>query len=302
MSWDLQQGGDIQRIIWRIKYHSQPYEHKEGTRHGYYHGGGALDEVCAFVSLFTRQYVAAGGQVRQDDQPIRLPPRNGQGPIRCRSIAEGVVNLSDALQPFALLDRIPEKNDQRLISAARNYQRALRNMDLDGEMAYLNFITAIELFSQEHKIKVAYEELENPYKKIFSYIEDESIRDKLVQKLSHLSKKFVSYMLHMLDEPFWSQSTSVSWNKLPQEEASQYFKNLYDARSELLHSGTPLPPGTVELTAQPTDFANRLGIQAGDRRWQAKHMVPHISFLERATHYILMRQIGMLAESKVPGQ
>jgi hypothetical protein len=57
----------------------------------------------------------------------------------------------------------------------------------------------------------------------------------------------------------------------------------------------PLPPGTTRELTEPGDFAHFNDVQAGDRRWKKEHLVPHISFLERVTHYVLMRQISMLA-------
>lgn len=205
-----------------------------------------------------------------------------------------LAEISRVAQLFEMMD--DNKRYKSFLNAARFYWRALRNMEKEPELAFIDLVSCGESltsgydFSEDVLIKH-----DEQLCQIIDLIEKEDIdlktKKKLCgfmrQRLFQVKRKYVLTICNSLNEYFFSNTESISDGNIGKIKHDNIEKNIrctYDLRSKYVHEGLYLGHSLKELR----NWKNETEILASinDEKNQKNTLTLH--GLERVMRYCLL--------------
>lgn len=226
-----------------------------------YHGGWLADEISSIAGLLLGIRLRTGavsrtfesgdprGRPRADtDAPASPIPHLHRGWIIPR--ANGTHNIRLELLPlFATYPRLTAVQAIALVRAARLYQDAMWVAESEPELAWLFFVSAVEVVATEHMVTTQQPEeiLLLSFPKLHAALEragGDSLISECASYLSRLlraTSRFLEFIQEFLppEPPRPTENVDVIlWNCQTLRKA---LSKVYDYRSRALHDGTPFP-------------------------------------------------------------
>lgn len=246
-----------------------------------YHGGWLPDEVAALSSLILGIRLKSGPANRIFNQIVdprgRFTSSQAQPNISFfydleQPILSSVLttpNLKLVDERLFLLDRLPASMVIALVRAARSYQDALWIAESEPNLAWLLFVSAIEIAASEHVVmRESDEENLREFMPELASLLDASGTDGLTagaaQNLRHLygsTRKFRSFLEQFIPPPPAIRPDETCWQVDWAPAAMKRTLNtIYGLRSKALHEGRPFPapmcmPGSKGAGAARAEIA-----------------------------------------------
>lgn len=291
---------------------------KTDTRN--YHGGWYADEIAALVSLSLGIRVKAGDQSRQFDSmidPLGRPKasRSGIEPVLICDHAN--LLIPSAAQPHCLNDVVPfmqvipslsKKQAIGLIRAARLYQDALWIAESEPALAWVMFVSALEVGAGLwHKGgEPAVSKLKAIKPNLYKILEDTGIEDlpeRVAEEIADTlgsQKKFINFVMRFIPEPPERRPVYAFIHWEP-EKMQAYMKIIYDYRSRALHRGEPFPAPmclvetSIEgvLPERPTGLA----VYTNNSVWLKEDIPMFLHVFEYITRGVLLNWMRSLQTS-----
>jgi hypothetical protein len=220
-------------------------------------GSTPADEIAALVSLQVGARVMAGGVVRfadadelhwrilgDRDRPTPLFPAAGKVPLLPRALQAKSIRPA----PFDTFPKLAPDDATALVRAARCYRDALWIAEAEPELAWLLFVSALEVAAVQQHIDRAdpIDILRGSKPKLVEMLEgDESLlRDVAVELARDLraTARFLDFALRFTPAPPSPRAPEgfrLDWS---QNHLKNCMKKVYAHRSNALHEGVPFPP------------------------------------------------------------
>jgi hypothetical protein len=227
-----------------------------------YHGGAVSDEIAALASLTlgVRLRVAGtsrlsgihehGGErppIYLEVVPIAHPGRPGREYIPAALNRPADLSQLERMDSFPRLD---EGAQVELIRAARAYAAGLWWSNEDQNLAWLQFVTAVEIAANHwRKVRAAPQELvEDLWPELWSAVQsaNDLVRaevSKLVAPQIRATRKFVDFLTECAPGP---PELRPSFGELDWAKMAEHAKLIYAYRSTALHGGKPFPLPMLE--------------------------------------------------------
>jgi hypothetical protein len=262
-----------------------PHEVKKETEHTTISGIFAHEiakEFAAFLSLYTRRRVFAEKQLRYDGLPVE---QEGEIYQRSHFQERQRLKEIDPKEIYKLLDNLQalDRNIANgFILAMRLYHSAIEMMYVDPEFAYLFLVTALETISsavyKEYEPENEREFVDSRFpawKKGLTEEQRVSLKRILLKGENFTFQKLLKFVTENLPERFWSETqddakpeyltsaigpgpdgkgeesisradiTIQDFEKIEKEDLKRSLRDVYDARSGLVHEGVRFPESIV---------------------------------------------------------
>lgn len=263
---------------------ADPRWHRNDTK-GYYHGGGAGDEILNLCSLFLRRrLIPQQKNVSYYIKEFLLSEVGVEGWID-EALIKGKSNLNELYEWFELLEKLDEKYHLKFIFATKMYQNAINRIEESPDISYLNLVSAIEVLSEDVDIEISIEDITADDKKLEKFlnsIQDSEcqnrIKDEFLRKFKkdhYISRQFIEFIKMYLPSGFWEKNENgnitddMSLEIIARELEGQIneiefedriipngnedvkwlgiLKRIYNQRSRTLHAGEPFQPHIFNL-------------------------------------------------------
>lgn len=183
--------------------------------------------------------------------------------------------------------------------ASRFYSSAVRLFDREPEIAFIHFVTALEIISSQIKVprdslfdKDTLDNLSEIKEKV-----SESVANTFEKRLYQIRRRVVYTVNHLLNDNFFNKSPADEGYKITKQDLEKRIKAVYDLRSEYVHGGisfgkwfesshtgkngeinigTPLLPGRPPNAKKHTKLEITLA------------KIPTFTGLERIVRYIIL--------------
>ena len=278
------------------------YTTKHATAKGYYNLTGVPGEFMAMLALFfhTRFYhIATVNGLFSSSSIIgrtkkRLVRYSPPADLVSRVFEENDArNYKDFEGFLDKIHSIPEKYHRPIVMAGTNYNFGLQQMGVDNEMAYVRFISAIEIFSSSIKLTQGDDALYGVgIDKLTLGMRTEAASEIQIALQTRKSLlKFIRF-LEKYSEGFFDDA-STHWGKVKSGQLHDIAKAVYTARSKYLHEAESMFISEM-FGDKNVELDSALGLYVGRRKFDAKSKLPTISFFERLTSFCLLKKIDEL--------
>lgn len=282
------------------------YSVATATTKGYYHPDGVAGEFTALMSLCFRtrfyhvstvggELSSKGIQWRENNTFLRVVP-----PTYIDSFVFGKQERSylDFQVFMEKIATIPEEYHRSIISAASNYNLALREIGIDHEMVFVRLVSAIEAFSTDFVLNTKDDPLSS--QSVHEILENFSgeIRSELELSLQARKSrlKFTRFLETYSKGYFKGGNHSAKHTKIKKAQLGQVSKTIYAARSKYLHSGERMYLSQAFAgTKYDTDPSSAMYM--GGRKFLGKDKLPNIEFFEGLVRHCILQKINELASS-----
>jgi hypothetical protein len=247
-------------LVLRVEHHL-PGEHPDMTvtSFDHYHGGWLEDEVAALLALICGARIVAGPIQREFEEhgdPLGRPRAHSAASLPTLShwaqkpqipSLQGERDLRDVTLLMAFPALKPEAANA-LVKAARSYQQALWMADSAPELAWLLFVSAIEI-AAAHWDSVELspaERLERSFQQVVHLLRENG-QEALIDPIAHQmhkvigsTSKFIGFCRRFKpDAP--AERPEFGLFDFGDANFRQALAKIYDYRSKALHGGTPFP-------------------------------------------------------------
>lgn len=284
-----------------------------------YHGGGMADEISSLSGLLLGARVQPGRISREfrGTDPRGYPRADYQVPnapiprLRGSSIvpqARESKNIRSALLPLlATYPRLSPALAVVLVRAARLYQNALWVVEAEPELAWLFFVSAIEVIATQHQAMTQSDEeiLKLGLPKLYKAIRDAGSDELLSQCASHLSrqlratKRFLGFIEQFRPSEPWrpaEKTICISWEW---PSLKQALSQIYNYRSLALHEGIPFPWPMSEPPCYGDFYMEQpfgLAVSTFDGTWAREDLPMLIHVFEHITRGAILNWWKSLTE------
>ena len=279
-------------------------EHPTEPQDSRWHGGEAVDEIAALLSLVFGIRLKAGGCWRVFDadwvtdprgqfllanavnDPVLLKRNDMRRPVlpmavsKCCDIGEAA-----AVSLVETVPALPSDLATSLILAARRYQDGLWIAESDTSLAWVQMVSAVEVAAhcwhqgsgspeervREFNPKLA-ELLENVSSKHFIEVAN------LIVDYMGATRKFRDFLIEHLPNP--PESRPPDWGRISWDssELKKVFNKIYTCRSKALHSGIAFPLPMCEPPYKHEDGTYNeipigLNTSTPSAAWEHKNMI-----------------------------
>lgn len=247
-----------------------PEETKIDSEHFKYGGifpSEIAKEFAAFLSVVTRRRVFVGMQTRCDGLPIEqqadiFGKSNHQEQQKLKEI-----DPSEIYQLLTNLQRIERRIANAFILALRLYHTAVEMFYTEPEFAYLLLVTCLEAISsvlyRDYQPADRYEYLDSKFhgwRDLAKRLETdctEQFADLLLKNENYTFRKLSKFIQENIPDKFWSETqddakphslsdeTLEKWEKIERNSLARSLRNIYVARSKLIHEGVRFPASIV---------------------------------------------------------
>jgi hypothetical protein len=242
-------------------------------------------EFAGFLSLVTRRRVFAVQQTRYDELPMLQESHLYQkaGPQERQTLKE--IDPSHVYRLLQNLRDMERHHAEGLVLAMRLYHTAVQLMYAEPEFSYLLLIIAVEAASsvvlEDYLPAPAEDYLDSRYpswREVATLLptnEISHLTDLLLSNEHYTFQKLLTFVGKFLPDRFWDQAeddakpdylfsligvdesgkgkltispsdkTLQPYELFPKEKLKSVLRNVYNARSRLVHSGVRLPPSIV---------------------------------------------------------
>lgn len=252
--WDFDDPGPgVERSLYlrAASLHYQPGDLETGDKDGYFHGGGAGDELVALVSLATRRRFRVGSRVRMNDRPVRMRRRTQIHP----QLFQQGANVADALPVIQDATRLRPECKLAFMLAALLYSQGLQQIEDQPQLALIAFVSALETLSADWRlVDGGPGPLPEDLQRLVDQIGDVPLRGKLHRELwawGCIKRKFVEFVLDHVEREFWDDPSrpNEQWARIPEGDLRRHVERLYGERCAFLHRGAAPPPCSLPRLA-----------------------------------------------------
>lgn len=281
---------------------------KSGPK-GYYHPDGTAGEISSLLGLYFRARFYHLSSTYGNLTKMSIQGRDRNDILRVNApkhIDEAVLgnnkrNFVDFTPFLEVIDSIPEANHRAVISAASNYNLALREIGIDHEMVFVRLVSAIEAFSsnfllQEKDDPLASADIENLVKTVNEDVKDEIIIA-LETRKSRL--KFTRFLEQYSKGYFKGGNYKAKHTKITKAQLETLSKAVYTARSKYLHSGERMYLSHA-FPGMKFDTDPSAGMTIGMRKFTEKEKLPNIEFFEGLVRHCILNKIYEIASTASP--
>lgn len=279
------------------------YDITKATKDGYYHPDGVAGEFASLMALFyrTRFYHVATTYGELTSRSIQGRHKNTVLRNRPAKEIDTYVfgnherNFKEFENFMASIDSIPEEHHRAIISAASNYNLALRENGIDHEVVFVRLVSAVEAFSNSFELKPKDDPLSQvAIEDLLKGLEGEIKQELLTSLQARKSRmKFTRFLEKYSTGYFKGGSHAARHTKIKRAQLGEVSKAVYTARSKYLHTGERMYlshvfPGT-KFDTDPTS-----GMTIGQRKFTEKEKLPTIQFFEGLVRHCLLAKIEEL--------
>lgn len=282
------------------------YDIKKASSRGYYHLDGTAGEFTSLMAIYfqARFYhvsttygnlTARSIQGRHKNTILRVEP-----PKYIDTVVFGKHerNFTGFQRFIKTIDSIPEEYHRSIVSAASNYNLALREIGIDHEMVFVRLVSAIEAFSSHLVLDPKDDPLLSvDISKLLSML-DKDVKDELLASLEARKSrlKFTRFLETYSKGYFKGGNHSAKHTKIKRSQLGDVSKAVYTARSKYLHSGERMYLSTaLQGTKYDTDPSS--GMYIGMRKFTEKEKLPNIHFFESLVRHCILSKIEELSSS-----
>ena len=250
------------------------------NKNGFYHGGGIAEEIVALSSLALHGRYILGPIVRDNDMPRIYSTDYGRID---NSIVIGRKDLGELSQFFELVKGLKVEYHLKFIFTVRLYHQALLVIENQPDIAYLNFVSAIETLCQDDSVeKVTLSQIDERLSSLVESIEDDTLRNKIskaiIKKERSINRKFVSFIMKYTDEFFWTRPDRPKYGRIDPQQFENILKRIYSERSKYLHTGEPFQKTIFFPPSSNEEMPLGLATMVRGKRWEEKRLHPTPSF------------------------
>ena len=290
------------------------------TKSGFYHGGGVADEILELSSLFLRRRLIRQNRTVSYSMKEFLKEYGVEG-WADESLILGNSNLNELYKWFELIEGLKEKYHLKFMFATKMYYNAILIIENKPDIAYLNLISAIEVFLNDYKYNKSIKDLtdnNNSLKKFLESIDNTNLRKQIEMQMLEMNdfkkKKFTDFIINHIGEEFWDRGEFpqemdnfeilkevgcfVEKEELDDREISVegnpkklkgILSKIYNQRSSSLLAGEPFQPHIFELIRPNSkiEIPSHMDYIMGDRKWEHEDFIPYPHFLERLVNHVL---------------
>lgn len=269
---------------------------ENASRKGFYHGGGAPDEIVALCSLFLRRRLRLSSVVREDNNPVMYDVAGRGSGLLDPFLVQGQSNLGNLGIFFDLAAGLSPKLHQRFILSVKMYQQALARMEESPDIAYLNLVSAIEVLAGDFDIgKVKLAEQDAKLASLVDQIADEELRQKIeegiLEREGLISRRFVRFIDAHTTSEFWDDSSRPELGRVEPKDFKKLLKRIYGYRSKALHAGEPFPVNIYYPTHQGEEMPIGRETFRNEKMWTQNDYIPYPFFFERLVQHVLLNYL-----------
>lgn len=248
-----------------------------------YHGGWIPEEISAIVGLLVGVRLRAGGTSREffNDDPLGRPRAGGEPapPLLPYTDAHWKIPRARGTHDISQLSLLSDgfislspAQASALVRSARLYQDALWFAEAQPELAWLLFVSALEVVATLHHVEgqAPEEALRRWNSELYDLLAKASDPGLLIECANRLSSqtrvttRFVQFVLDFFPEAPPRPSDAqhlIRWSKSTIRTA---MSSVYNHRSAALHDGTPFPRPMCESPFAFGSYAERpVGLATG---------------------------------------
>jgi len=227
-----------------------------------YHGGWLADEISALASLLIGIRLRAGGVSRDfhGDDPRGRPRADTAAPTSPLPARENewiiprarrMHNMREAIVPLlSTYIHLTAAQAVALVRAARLYQDAIWVAEAQPELAWLLFVSAIEVVATQHQVEsnVPADLLQAAYPDLYTTLARAGGGTLVAECADHLARllratqRFLKFTLDFLPpeppRPDKQQVDLIPWKP---QTLRPILSRIYEYRSRALHDGIPFP-------------------------------------------------------------
>lgn len=216
------------------------------------------DEIAALLSLACGARFMAGAptRIRSDattwrimgdtDRPVFFPSRKDRSRVLPRVVATTELRAD----PLASLPSLAPSDAMALIRAARSYRDGLWIAEVEPELSWLLFVSALEVAAVHQQINLTepIDILRASKPKLVERLEsvDPSLAQEVAASLARelrATARFLDFMERFMPAPPSKRPPfpmfQVDWSP---KALKRSMKTIYELRSNALHEGVPFPP------------------------------------------------------------
>lgn len=285
------------------------YDVTKSSPNGYYHPDGVAGEIVSLLSLFFRARFYHLSSTYGNLTKMSIQGRNRNEILRVNApkhIDEAVLgrnkrNFVDFIPYLETIESIPEAHHRAIISAATNYNLALREIGIDHEMVFVRLVSAIEAFSSDFVLRpknnpLKSEDINNLLKTVNKETKGE-ILAALETRKSRL--KFTRFLEQYSSGYFKGGNYKAKHTKITKPQLETLSKAVYSARSKYLHSGERMYLSQA-FPGMKFDTDPSVGMTIGMREFKEKDKLPNIEFFEGLVRHCILNKIDELATTSRP--
>lgn len=280
------------------------YDTKKASTKGYYHPDGVAGEFTSLMALYfrTRFYHLSTTYGNLTNRSIQGRHKNAILRVEPSKHIDTVVfgnqkrNFVEFQEFMKIIDSIPEEHHRSVISAASNYNLALREIGIDHEMVFVRLVSAVEAFSSNYTLSPKDDPLSlvDTRKLLAGLAKDikDELRISLDARKSRL--KFTRFLEVYSKGYFKGGNHNAKHTKIKRAQLGEVSKAVYTARSKYLHSGERMYLSQAFLgTKYDTDPSS--GMYIGMRKFTEKEKLPNIQFFEGLVRHCILSKLDELS-------
>lgn len=288
-------------------YIAAPSEYKlpkyQASKDGYYFQGGGAGEILSLASLYLRcrffpvAYVFRGTsgptvtKIEHDFSYIR-PQKSSDKSI----FSEEERNFAHLGEFFDKVRSFPEELHHGFANAVRLYALAIREIGSNNELAYIHFVSAVEILAKSHTLPEVQDPLLPVMEQIRGVLNESAVETKnelenlFEQRKSTL--KFVCFIQKYCGSivPERPQVGALE-DKIYKDTLSDALKKIYRARSKFLHEGSSMYMSISGMTGDDCDYDFSVGQIVDNREFDVREKLPNISFFEGVVRECLLNYL-----------
>jgi len=233
------------------------FDHTDVSR---YHGASLVEEIAALLSLSLGARLKAGGATRRFDggdprgRPVSYHGHEDPVLFHLRGSARVVPDAfaDKCINDASLLARLPDLSPEQavaIVRAARQYQEALWLVEIEPQLAWVMFVSAIEIAANQwraaqdsprDRLSTSRPDLEKEL--LAAGGEDLTHRiAKMVAPYMGATKKFLDFCIAFMPPAPGIRPPGYVQHSWVEADLLRSLKVIYDWRSRALHAGTPFP-------------------------------------------------------------
>ncbi|MDQ1204630.1 hypothetical protein [Microbacterium sp. SORGH_AS_0862] len=283
-----------------------------------YHGGQMSDEIVALISLHLGVRIRSAGTSRFSGRHLANPkakpfyvevPSPTTPGKRGREYIPATQTRQPDISDLARLHSFPrfaEADQIALVRAARAYAQGLWWSNEDPNLAWLQFVTAIEIAANHsQKVKAPSEALiRELWPELWAALDgaDERVRARVCKQAApqaRSTRKFIDFISAYAPQPPQHRPAheQLAWDRM-----DEHARLVYRHRSRALHDGKPFPLPMLELPRTVEDGSVQevpLGLNAGGLGgvWDASETPMLLATFEHIARGALVRWWDALSTS-----
>lgn len=210
------------------------------------------------------------------------------------------LNLQNVEKIIAIVHGVSESKQEvqdAFLYAGKFYLDALREMENNPEVAFINLVTSCEILAAQQNYDIESlldDEIRSLLNKIELGLDDgDKVARQIKKRLSGISEKFCLLVTEHIDEDFFSETESLSpSNQLTSENFKSRLKAAYSIRSTYVHAGKFMSNwfSVNHLTQNEEIISGNPVIEDAAMKRHVKRS-PTILGLERIVRYVLIKYL-----------